>query len=42
LKRKKKQDFTKEECEEGVSNNVEEYYSEDEGEAARILREEIE
>lgn len=42
LKGKKKQDFTKEEGEEGGSNHGEEYYSEDEGDAARILREEIE
>lgn len=42
MKRKKKQDFTKEEGEEGGSNHGEEYYSEEEGDAARILREEIE
>jgi hypothetical protein len=42
LKHKKKQDFTKEEGEEGGSIHGEEYYSEDEGDAARILREEIE
>ena len=39
---KKKEDFTKEEGEEGGSIHGEEYYSEDEGDAARILREEIE